>query len=375
MAYQSNYTGNQIDAGIQKTTKMTLDGNNVTFIGKLTVTTPPVNDMDVVNKGYLSNVSGLTEGIKQALLQCFQKVAWVDAQGQTYYDALYDALYPPANLISITCVYTQGGTVYDTDTLDSLKSDLVVTAHYDDSSTQTITTYTLSGSLTVGTSTITVTYLGKTTTFDVTVTEDRGIPSQYTWLYDARDGELLSAQNYVSKTSTGTISETILDDILITHVDNNGTQSGSSSQLLTYAFTDTTSTNAVISTRAKIKHTSINGPTYTAIGGNFQLSNGTSGAQVYLESSGQYIDVKYHEGTTIKSISTNYLLEDFHLFELKLQNGHQIFSIDGTQIFDTSTLSTLYVASNRIRLQATGIERCPNGVTIEFDWITYYEVA
>lgn len=118
----------------------------------------------------LQSGTGLTEDIKQALLDCFEHVAWIDANGQTYYDALEEALYPPANLVSISCVYTQSGTVYDTDTLDSLKSDLVVTAHYDNNTTQTVTSYTLSGTLTEGTSTITVSYGGKTTTFTVAVT-------------------------------------------------------------------------------------------------------------------------------------------------------------------------------------------------------------
>ena len=120
---------------------------------------------------------GLTSDIKEALLECFEHVAWIDENGQTYYDALHDALYPPANLTSITCVYTQSGTVYTTDSLDSLKSDLVVTAHFDDSSTQTVSAYTLSGTLTVGTSTITVAYGGKTTTFTVTVTLFTTAPS------------------------------------------------------------------------------------------------------------------------------------------------------------------------------------------------------
>ena len=118
-----------------------------------------------------SGGSGLTDGAKQALLNCFAHVAWIDEHGQDYYDALESALYPPANLTSISCVYTQSGTVYDTDSLDSLKSDLVVTAHYDNSTTQTVTTYTLSGTLTVGTSTITAIYGGQTATFNVTVTE------------------------------------------------------------------------------------------------------------------------------------------------------------------------------------------------------------
>jgi len=113
---------------------------------------------------------GLTEDIKQALLQIAEKVAYIDDQGATYYQALYDSFYPPAELDSISAVYTQSGTVYNTDTLDSLKPDLVVTAHYSDQTTETVTTYTLSGTLTEGTSTITVSYGGKTDTFDVTVT-------------------------------------------------------------------------------------------------------------------------------------------------------------------------------------------------------------
>ena len=121
---------------------------------------------------------GLNDEAKQALLACFENAAWIGNDGQDYYDALEAALYPPANLVSISAVYTQSGTVYDTDSLDSLKSDLVVTAHYDDSSTETVTTYTLSGTLTAGTSTITVSYGGKTTTFNVTVTETR-VPAEY----------------------------------------------------------------------------------------------------------------------------------------------------------------------------------------------------
>lgn len=84
------------------------------------------------------------------------------------------------SLVSISAVYTQSGTVYDTDSLDDLKADLVVTGLYDDQSTETITDYTLSGTLEAGTSTITVSYGGKTTTFTVTVTEMVAINVTYT---------------------------------------------------------------------------------------------------------------------------------------------------------------------------------------------------
>lgn len=197
----------------------------------------------------------LNDEVKNAILQCFENVAWVNEHGQQYYNTLRDLFFPPVivdtltavldqgervfhtgedvnvikdyltvtakltdgtlvtvpstqyiltgslsqdgpniiavsymntsttitvnavavSLVSISAVYTQSGTVYDTDSLDSLKSDLVVTAIYDDSSTATVSglDYTLSGTLAVGTSTITVTYEGLTTTFNVTVTQTR----------------------------------------------------------------------------------------------------------------------------------------------------------------------------------------------------------
>lgn len=118
---------------------------------------------------------GLSADVKAALMNIVNHVAWDDDDptGQTYITALQSALYPPAppaSLTSITAVYTQSGTVYDTDTLNDLKSDLVVTAHYSDSTSHAVTDYTLSGTLAVGTSVIAVNYNGKSTTFTVTVT-------------------------------------------------------------------------------------------------------------------------------------------------------------------------------------------------------------
>ena len=208
--------------------------------------------------------SGITDGIRTALLQLASKVAYTDANGQDYYDDLYAALYDTTwqvsntlthcsssnaatsvtkngsysatitaasgytltgatvsitmggtditstaysngtisiasvtgalvisisaaakTVSSIAAVYTQSGTVYDTDSLDSLKADLVVTATYSDTTTATVPSadYTLSGTLTVGTSTITVSYGGKTTTFNVTVSAK--------YHYDLTDGLIM----------------------------------------------------------------------------------------------------------------------------------------------------------------------------------------
>lgn len=128
-------------------------------------------------KSAISQGTGLTNEAKQALLALLANVAYIDDDGQDYYDALEAALYPPVGLTSISAVFTQGqAVIYDTDSLDTLKQYLVVTAHYEDQTTETITGYTLSGTLSAGTSTITVTYSEKTASFSVTVTSTADMP-------------------------------------------------------------------------------------------------------------------------------------------------------------------------------------------------------
>ena len=111
---------------------------------------------------------GLSHKAKLALLACFQKVAWIDDQGQTYYDNLYDALFSSA--VSISATFTPGSHVfYETDSIDALKPYLVVMATFPDSSVEVVTDYILTGSMAVGPNTITVRYHGLIDTFDVTV--------------------------------------------------------------------------------------------------------------------------------------------------------------------------------------------------------------
>ena len=122
---------------------------------------------------------GLSDSAKTALITLLEKVAYIDDDGQQYIDDLEDALYN-RTLSSISAVFTQGSAVITPTTpLDDLKQYLVVTATYSDSTTRTVTDYTLSGTLTVGTSTITAAWKGKTDTFDVTV-EESLVPSGYT---------------------------------------------------------------------------------------------------------------------------------------------------------------------------------------------------
>ncbi len=112
----------------------------------------------------------ITTEAKNAILNCLANATYANDNAQELYDNLAAAFFP---VDSITAVYTQSGTVYDQTPLDSLKADLVVTAHFEGGGSATVTSYTLSGTLTAGTSTITVTYADKTTTFNVTVTDSK----------------------------------------------------------------------------------------------------------------------------------------------------------------------------------------------------------
>lgn len=122
----------------------------------------------LAGKGGSGGGSGLTDDVKDALVDAFAHVAWDDENGATYYNAVVAALL---DISGIAAVYTQSGTVYDNVDLDSLKENLVVTATYDDGTSETLDSdlYTLSGTLAAGTSTITVTFGDKTATFDVVV--------------------------------------------------------------------------------------------------------------------------------------------------------------------------------------------------------------
>lgn len=115
-------------------------------------------------------VPGLSQEAKAALLACFDHVYWTGDNGDTYYQALHDALYPASGLASITAVFSPGtATIYSDDNLNTLKAYLTVTGLYENGQSKAITDYALSGSLSVGTNTITVSCDGKITTFSVTV--------------------------------------------------------------------------------------------------------------------------------------------------------------------------------------------------------------
>ncbi len=125
---------------------------------------------------FFAGCAGLPEGFSEKLIACLQQVKWIDpVAGPEAYQDLYDTLFPEEPTVpvsSISATFDQGETVvYDDATLSSLKSMLTVVATFSDTTTATITSgYSLSGTLSEGTSTITVIYGEKTATFTVDVT-------------------------------------------------------------------------------------------------------------------------------------------------------------------------------------------------------------
>lgn len=115
------------------------------------------------------------------------------AELDSAYDADGNKIYSKRTLTGISVSYS-GGTVSSGTTLDQL-TGIEVTAIYSDGTTETVTDYTLSGTLTAGQdNTITVTYQEKTATFTVTV-------------------EAVVAHNATRTYSAGDVALTVADDV------------------------------------------------------------------------------------------------------------------------------------------------------------------
>lgn len=125
----------------------------------------------------------MSDEAKYSLLSLLSNVAYATQNGAALLADLEDKLFPIRRLSSITADYEQDRPIYDTDDLDVIKTsdDLTVTANYSDGSSVVLDDddYTLSGTLTVGVSTITVAYQGKTDTIEVVVTQGE-LPQGYT---------------------------------------------------------------------------------------------------------------------------------------------------------------------------------------------------
>lgn len=157
-------------------TSVTLNRGSLFFhalneTAQLTATVLPADTTDTLT--WSSSDEAVATVTQTGLVTC---IAWGSATiTATAGDktATCSVLASEATISSIAAAFTQGAAViYDNDDLSVLKQYLVVTATWSDSSTETLADedYTLTGTLTPGTSTVTVNYAGLTTTFPVTVT-------------------------------------------------------------------------------------------------------------------------------------------------------------------------------------------------------------
>lgn len=189
----------------------------------------------------------LSDEVKQALLNCFEHVAWTNANGQQYYNELEEALYA---VTYITAVYTQTETVYETENIDNLKENLVVTAYYSDGRFITVNPnyYELFGELQSGISTITVSYGGKTTTFEVNVVGIQSISAVFTQgnatVFDDQDLDDLKKYLVVTVNYSNGDSAVVDDYVL------SGTLSDALSEITVYVGEISDSFNVVVTSTA-----------------------------------------------------------------------------------------------------------------------------
>lgn len=121
-----------------------------------------------------------TAGVKTFTCQCGDAYTEeIPATGHTYVEGVCSvcgaadpAYNPDVTLTSISAVYSGGDVAVGTAVADL--TGIVVTAHYSDGSSETVTGYTLSGTIAEGSNTVTVSYGGKTTTFSVTGVAESG---------------------------------------------------------------------------------------------------------------------------------------------------------------------------------------------------------
>ena len=181
-------------------------------------------------------ISGLTTAQINALDGMFKVCAFIKDDISAEYTAFKTAFgitdsggETEVTLASISVTYDGGDVAVGTAVADL--TGIVVTAHYSDGSTASVTGYTLSGEINEGSNTITVSYGGMTTTFSVTgVAESSVNPFAGTWTEGFRlqsSGKeyatghaTYDTTDYVDCTnfSTVTISPTVVDNQFINAV-------------------------------------------------------------------------------------------------------------------------------------------------------------
>lgn len=234
---------------------------------------------------------------------------------------------------ALSAVYTQSGTVDETDDLSVLIPDLVVTATISNSLTVEVasTDYTLSGTLSQGTSTVTVSYAGLTTTFSVTVTKE------WDFYWDYTMGELPTGWTF--ETSSSGSYQLTSDGIEL--LSGNTT---SSYARMTY--NNVTNEGEIAIEFSGDKTSSRNGM-------RLSISDGTNGAHICTPDG-------YFRLLTSTSYNTNSprlaVFETGKTYKVSLKyqtsGNYRSYTINGVDILKNDTTSVQYGTTTRIYSQA-----------------------
>ena len=240
--------------------------------------------------------AGISDAVKTALLACFEKVAWIDGNGQDYYDALETAL--------------NGGTP---------------------------------------------------------------VPPapEYTWRYTPNDG-LLSAQSYCTKTVspdnyTAGVEKIENDELVL--IDAKPT-SISSNVNTGYRFgvAEKCSLKCQFKCVSPFLYGSTTNP--SNMGLRFQISNGVSGARVYIGAlvNTDTLMVLWYEGNQVRHVvESNFLISDYHEIEMSIDSLQNI-KIDGVVIVSNAELNASSYMNSGVIMQQVSSPTVETHIKyIEFD--------
>lgn len=185
LIYDSSHSGQEIDAAV--------DAVQTTIPSQLAQIGSEIDNLEAAMDG-LGNQ--FPKEAKDKLIECFRKVAWSIPDGDGLVDELETILNSQGGAVRIIANYTQTQIVRPWFSLDSLKSDLIVSLVYGDGSIIETNSYTLSGTLTTGTSVITVANGGLSATFQVNV-------SDWQRIFKYSDGDLDKINGSTSLDNTG----------------------------------------------------------------------------------------------------------------------------------------------------------------------------
>lgn len=309
-------------------------------------------DTQAATAGFFTNAA------KHSLLDLLEKVSYTTSDARQYLTALSNELFN-IPVSSISASFSQGqNVVYNTDSLDSLRQYLTVTATYIDSTSETVSAYTLTGTLSPGTSTITVNYGGKTDTISVTVIKG--------FLYVTADGKF-SAQPYVTRldNTTNSMTESITPNGTEMYSPKVTTVTGQFAYRLNdFDFTS----SADVTVEFMIVDIGYFSTSNTTSPGQlyFHLTDGTNSCFAgFCRYGANNADVKIRTATGSSVAYQDVVsLNTWHTLRMIVSSGKQTISLDGTNVISDADLATLSDYGNTSKVRCAEAASNPTEVYI-----------